>query len=557
MIASKLTSSLEKCFPDMSTSWYPELNYISALKNEEVSFQLIYKADGAEPHRSFASVKIEGIKNELCEIRTVECIPSSLPCYPNAHDDNFLRTATGLYPDLLLPLGNNGQIPVVCNELRSAFITIRLDGSATGRLPIKLLLIGGDKILAEHSLLIDIKNAELPPQKLKVTQWFHGDCLASYYNCPVFSEKWWKIVENFVASAARNGINTLLTPIFTPPLDTEIGGERPTVQLVDVLCENGNYTFNFDKLDRWIKMCDRNEIKYFEISHFFTQWGAAHAPKIMATVNGEYKRIFGWETDAAGNEYKAFLRGFIPELIAHMSKRGDDKRCLFHISDEPNANNLEQYEKSRNTVIDLLQGYTVMDALSNFEFYEKGIVTTPIPSNDHIAPFLNANIKGLWTYYCCGQSKNNVSNRFFAMPSWRTRSIGTQFFKYDIEGFLQWGFNFYYSQFSRSFVNPYLDSTGNYFVPSGDTYSVYPSPDGHAYDSLRIVAFKEALNDLSACELCASLIGKEETVKLLESVLGNIAFDNCARAAAPVLTARKLINDRIEKELEKTTIAIG
>ena len=27
----------------------------------------------------------------------------------------------------------------------------------------------------------------------------------------------------------------------------------------------------------------------------------------MASVDGEYKRIFGWETDAAGDDYKEFL----------------------------------------------------------------------------------------------------------------------------------------------------------------------------------------------------------------------------------------------------------
>ena len=28
----------------------------------------------------------------------------------------------------------------------------------------------------------------------------------------------------------------------------------------------------------------------------------------MATVNGEYKKIFGWETDAHGEEYGEFLK---------------------------------------------------------------------------------------------------------------------------------------------------------------------------------------------------------------------------------------------------------
>ena len=41
----------------------------------------------------------------------------------------------------------------------------------------------------------------------------------------------------------------LLTPVFTPPLDTAIGGERRTVQLVDVHVTENGYTFGFDKFE--------------------------------------------------------------------------------------------------------------------------------------------------------------------------------------------------------------------------------------------------------------------------------------------------------------------
>ena len=35
----------------------------------------------------------------------------------------------------------------------------------------------------------------------------------------------------------------LLTPVFTPPLDTTVNGERLTVQLVDVRRDAGVYSF--------------------------------------------------------------------------------------------------------------------------------------------------------------------------------------------------------------------------------------------------------------------------------------------------------------------------
>ncbi len=550
MVKTKIISSLEKCFLSQRTEDFETLGRISALKNEKLSFQFIYRAEGEEEAvRRRAYVTIEGELAKYATVRAVELIPSCMPTYVERRDDNYLSYEAGLYPDLLRPI-SDGRVFINREELRSVWITVDTRGEYFGEseLKVKLNSMESGRLLGEASIKIKIIDRELPAQKLKFTQWFYTDCLATHYDCEVFSERWWDIVEKFIKAAVRNGINMLLTPIFTPPLDTHIGTERPTVQLVDVTVTEGGYEFGFEKLDRWLDLCAVCGIEYYEISHFFTQWGAAHAPKVMATVDGEYKKIFGWDTDAVGEEYNGFLYTFIPAFIAHMKARGEDKKCFFHISDEPKPDNLEQYKRSRNSVISLLDGYTVMDALSNYEFYEQGIVSTPIPANNHIKPFLENGVPNLWTYYCCSQT-NDVSNRFFAMPSYRTRCIGYQMYKFDIVGFLHWGFNFYYSQGSLEYVNPYQDSTGRYFSPSGDTYSVYPAENGEALDSLRAVVFYDALQDMRAFELCGELYGKEKTIAAIEEAVGEISFYICPRSASPILAMREKINKMIEAKI--------
>ena len=47
----------------------------------------------------------------------------------------------------------------------------------------------------------------------------------------------------------------ILTPIFTPPLDTAVGGERRTVQLVGITKTGSEYSFDFTLLERWINLC--------------------------------------------------------------------------------------------------------------------------------------------------------------------------------------------------------------------------------------------------------------------------------------------------------------
>lgn len=543
-LKTKLISSLEKCFADESIESKPALERISMLRGQQLSFQLVMtETDPAMRGAYRTGLRLGGDLAPYVTVRRVMDIPSQFPCYPEP-DDNYLRTTPGLYPDLLAPLDYDGRPSVMRGQLRTLWFTLDLpDDFTAGEHVLTVELTGGlDEALSMNVLRVNLVDAALPPQELILTQWFYCDCLAQYYNVEVFSERHWEIIENFVKTAVENGINLILTPVFTPALDTRVGGERLTNQLVDITRDGNKYSFGFEKLDRWIDMCDRCGVKYFEISHFFTQWGAAHAPKVMATVDGEYRRLFGWDTDATGEEYSTFLRTFIPAFLDHMKARGDDKRCFFHISDEPNAEQLEQYRASKAVVADLLEGYTIMDALSNFEFYSQGIVKTPIPSTNHIEPFLEANIEGLWTYYCCGQNRL-VSNRFFAMPSARNRIIGVQMYKYNIAGFLQWGYNFYNTCHSYNAINPFLDSNGSDWVPSGDTYSVYPAPDGTAWESLRIVVFREALEDMRALKLCEQLCGRDFVMNLIEGGLDKpITFKQYPREASYILELREKVN---------------
>ena len=557
MLKTKLISSLSRVFIDSSIDDFAPIEKLSVLKGERVSFQLVHtrimeEGESMYAYRELFTPKFSGELAKYVTVREVKNVGVELPIVPGNSDEYFERTTPGLYPDVLRPLHYGGKTIAKTTMPTSLWIdvTIPEDANEIGANELKIEMVNeAGEVKNTENLTVDVINATLPKQTLLLTQWFHCDSLANYYDVPVWSEKHWEIVENFARVAHKNGINLLLTPTFTPPLDTQVGGERLTTQLVGVTVENGKYSFNFDLVDRWVDMCDRIGIKYLEIAHLFTQWGAKHAPKIMATVNGEYKKIFGWETEATSEEYVTFLRAFLTAFIEHMKKSGNDKRCFYHISDEPQLEHLEFYRAAKNSVSDLLDGYVIMDALSDYDFWKMGIVDTPIPCNDHIKPFIENNVPGLWTYYCCGQCIK-VSNRLLAMPSWRNRSIGMQMYKYDIVGFLQWGYNFYNNQFSVDEAEPYTDVSGEHWVPAGDPFSVYPAPHGQVYESLRIVVFHDALQDMRAMKLCESLYSKDEVVAEIEKIMGEtLAFDVCAKTEATMLAIRERINEMIKAKV--------
>src|SRR5699024_7450118 len=312
----------------------------------------------------------------------------------------------GLYPDPL-HAAVDGVVTAFHNQWRSVWITVEVnDDIMAGTHPIHILFKTKDGTkLASEIFSLEVIPVELPEQELIHTQWFHTDCLADQYDVPVFSEAHWGRIEQYVKTASEHGINMILTPLFTPPLDTEIGGERPTVQLVDVEKTGDAYSFSFDKLTRWIELCLSYGIQYFEFSHLFTQWGAHHAPKIVAAVNGKQEKIFGWETDAGGKDYKHFLASFFPELIAFIKEHNLAERFYFHVSDEPHIGHLDSYENAHDIIHHYLNEFPIIDALSDYAFYEKGLVKNPIPGTNHIEPFLEHRVPDLWTYYCCSQYK--------------------------------------------------------------------------------------------------------------------------------------------------------
>ena len=500
----KIFSSLAKIFPDEISGEY-EIKSISCLKNERTSFQLAVKSDLDE------SVNISSDCKYL-NIYKIRYVPAKFTAERN-RDDYFIKNAAaGEYPDVLIPL--DGETELKKDEWTPIWCEFTPNGQLDGGEYEIAVTVGGKTV----KIKAEISDFSYTEQSLICTHWFHTDCLSTYYKVEVFSDEYWRIVENFMHTAVRHGINFILTPLFTPPLDTAVGGERPTVQLVDVKKDGRKYTFGFEKLKKWIELAEKCGIKYFEMSHLYTQWGAKHAPKIMAETRSGYKRIFGWGTNAHGRRYSDFLRQLAPELIKFIDENGLRGRCMFHTSDEPQKRHYKSYKKSAELMKEVFGDFKRIDALSEFSFYENGLIEYPITNIEHIEDFAGKNPE-LWTYYCCNPYINNLPNRFNAMPSLRNRILGFIMYAYDVKGFLHWGYNFYYTRYSRREVDPFTETDAGGEFPSGDSYVVYPAPDGTAYASLRLKVFYDAIQDFEALRLLEKKIGRDKTLETLNKDL--------------------------------------
>ena len=538
----KTLSALEKVFPDKT----PKLTERKGvcLKNSRYNFQV---AVNGKARKYFCKIKIEGVLADFITVREVQNVPVNF-AFTEYNDDPFvLSKKAGLYPDLLSPITNVG-FPIFVNYWKSFLLTVTPNSDKqlpVGKHKIVISALDTDNIvLAKTTYQLEVLDAVLPELPIFNINWLHYDCISNYYNVPVFSEKFNELLDEYVKNLLTHDINSIMVPLFTPPLDTAVGKERKTVQLVNIEFVGGRYEFNLEPLRIFIRRMRALGVKYFEFSHLFTQWGGTACPKVVATENGEEKQIFGWDTPSDSEAYTSFLTELLPKIVKLTEEEGIKKDCFWHITDEPSEKAIPLYAKLKEIVQNLVGNMEIIDALSEYAFYEKKLVTIPVVETTKFKDFQNKCTK-FAVYYCCTIQKN-LSNRFISLPGLRTRILGLQCYMHNVAGFLHWGYNFWNNANSRTAVNPWLinDAVGAY--PAGDAFVVYPGENG-PLDSLRLEILSDGWQDYRIAMLAERYAGKVTIQTLLEEA-GMKDFDIYPHEAKKYIKIREKLLDIIRKQ---------
>lgn len=544
-VTVKQITSLDKVFEENKVI-PTEIKSANVFLGERFSYQLYYHAD----ENKACDITINSPLLEYITLYKVDMVPCDMTTRGEIRgwplDSDYLTYKNCSIPDVLIPLTEQKNKFRI--SAKPSVLWVRLDVPQDfnpGSYDIEIVANDELGVVATSTMSVEVLPYKLPKSTLKYTQWFYCDCISNYHNVEIFSDKHWELIDAYIKTAVDCGINMLLTPIHTPPLDTAIGTQRPVIQLVDVALDNGKYSFEMSKLTKWVEICKKNGIKYFETAHLYSQWGAKCAPNIMVTEDGNYHLKFGWHVDGNDESYKEFLSQYIPAVAEHLKSLGVLEDTYFHISDEPNKDNIDTYAERTNFIKSVAGDINILDALSSVEFYKGGYVKMPVPASNHIEPFLEENVPELWVYYCCGQGYK-VSNRFIAMSSYRNRIMGVQMYKFDIKGFLQWGFNFYNTSYSLYPINPYLTTSADCDFPSGDPFSVYPASNG-AYLSVRSLVFYEGLEDIRVLKLAESVLGREKVVSIIDEIAGiDVRFTNYPYDAHYIYKLRERIIEELK-----------
>jgi len=484
-----LASSLRRQFPLGRARGGRSLRLLAA-RGEQVSFQACVRVRGAGPVEvSARATAPEGLS---VRIRRVGCVPvphhNTMTPADELDGRGFIP---GYAPDPLFPESAALAAP---GDATAFWLTVRVArGVRPGPKRVRVDLEAGGTRLPPLTATINVSPVVLRPRRdFRVTHWFYADALCDWYGVEPFDRAFWPICERYMRDYAAHGSDVIYVPAFTPPLD---GVKRPTQLLRVRRLAGQRYAFDWRDVKRWTDLARRCGIRRFEWTHPFTQWGAKHAIRIYEKRSGENRLLWPPGTGATSRTYRGFLSQYLPALKRFLDREGLLKASHFHVSDEPHGDqHLASYRRARALLRELAPWMTVMDALSEIDFARQGLTDLPIPSIRVARQFAEEGIPS-WTYFCCGP-RGRYLNRLLDTPLVKIRMSGWLFYRFGFQGFLHWGYNYWYKRQTQQLIDPFTVSDGLAWPgwAHGDTFVVYPGPDG-PIDSIRWEVFAESLQD--------------------------------------------------------------
>lgn len=488
-----LAHSLRRFYPASKPESVTALT-LDAARGERLSFQAVCRT---EAEALLIEAEVQAPADLTVMIRRVGYVP-----LPHLNTDVPLdeiegaEHLPGYVPDPLFPQTSVQAGPY---ETHAFWVTVSVPTTmAPGQYPVAITFSASGQAPTTLTSTLTVHPATMVPRRnFPVTHWLHADALCDWYKVELSDEAFWSVLDPYLANLASHGLDMLYVPLFTPPLD---GVKRPT-QLLGVHAEQGCYTFDWTLVRRWVQAAQAHGLRYFEWPHLFAQWGARSAIRIYEGHGETSSLLWSPETAATSPTYRDFLSQFLPQFELFLRAEGLVEQSFFHLSDEPNPSDLDSYRAARKMLHELAPWMKVMDALSEIQFAREGLTDIPIPRIDEAPNFVSEGFPA-WAYFCCAP-RGRYLNRLLDTPLVKIRQAGWLFYALGAQGFLHWGYNYWYQNQTTHLIDPYTTSDAMNWPewPYGDPFLVYPGESGPV-DSLRWEVFAESLQDFALLQAC-------------------------------------------------------
>jgi hypothetical protein len=383
--------------------------------------------------------------------------------------------------------------------------------------------INGREFSQEKTMVVEVYKPVIEKTSLWVTNWFFLDRLP-YLNFmdPVeeHSDLYWelsRIMANILAEYRQN------VAMISPFDHTGFS------------YENGQWVFDFTNFNKMVELfIEEGVIGRLEGGHFGSR------------LDGDWLGPFGLhvpvlDSDSIDKELRPledpgtreFYEAFLPAFVANIKEHDWEEQYIQHIADEPIDENVESYIEISRFLKALEPDLKVIEACHTHQLENMVDIWVPQMNflRDGLEFYHDRQDKGdeAW-YYTCLAPKGEWANRFVELPLIKTRLLHWVNFKYNIPGYLHWGFNFWGS--ASGIVtgeDPYDDvsgmivSSGN-ILPGGDCWISYPGYKT-IYPSIRMEAMRDGIVDYELLKLYAEKYPEEAKELVGTTVYGFEHYD--------------------------------
>lgn len=353
----------------------------------------------------------------------------------------------------------------------------------------------GKEFSKEFSVTINVYDVAVPKagkETFGYTNWFNIGNMANQYDCEMWSEQFWTVLQNYAKAMYKGRQN-----MFWIPFPAMFEKEDDTLVLQE------------KRLERYIKTFTDIGFYYIEISPIsFRTDGNWGSKTLSSSIDKELL--------VNSSEGKKFHENLFKQLQKFVYKNGWKKRIRFHIADEPTDVLVDDYKLLTEHLRKYFPDVKIMEATMTLKL--SGTVNIWVPQLQEFQKhqdFFEERKKedgDVWIYSCLVPGGKWL-NRLLDQSHLRQVYIGWSLPRFELGGFLHWGLNHYDKN-----KNPFTQSVRDHGaapnttnrLPAGDTHILYPGIDG-PWSSIRFIAHAVGMEDAELFQI----LSKKENIKPL------------------------------------------
>ncbi|NMM51316.1 DUF4091 domain-containing protein [Paenibacillus aquistagni] len=323
---------------------------------------------------------------------------------------------------------------------------------------------------------LEVSAARVPSKgHLQITNWYSICNIADRHGLELWSEPFWSMLEQYLKAMRR----CRQTHVMVDHAFVDIEKQA-----------DGGYHFDFTKAERLVALC-------LELG--FTHIEGGHVGKRINWEDPTFVLSSDPSIQATSKEGYEFISRYLAAWRSWLDQKDWLPLLVQHVADEPIEPSAADYRILTGIVRKCLPGVPLIDAVINTSV--AGAVDIWVPTNKEYELNRQAyedyrKLGDMLWFYTCWNPGGEYLNRFLDFPLLKTRYLHWGNYKYNLAGYLHWGFNYYFKdQDPFELTNPLLaPHVHNRRVPAGDTHLVYPGPDGPLL-SMRLEAMRAGVED--------------------------------------------------------------